>query len=53
MQVLREHAIFATNADAVVPTHGTTQRVAYGSPDSAADNDAERSAHSATERAAH
>ena len=32
MRVLREHAIFATNADAVVPTHGTTQRIAYGSP---------------------
>ena len=53
VRVLREHAIFATNADAVVPTHGTTQRIAYGSPNHPTDYAAERGAHSATERTAY
>ena len=32
MRVLHERAIFATDADAVLLAHGTTQRIAYGSP---------------------
>ena len=32
MRVLHERAIFATDADAVLLAHATTQRIAYGSP---------------------
>ena len=32
MRVLHERAIFATDADAILLAHATTQRIAYGSP---------------------
>ena len=45
MRVLREHALCATDVNAIGCAHGTAHRVAYSSPNSAADSNAERCAN--------
>ena len=50
MRVLREHALCATDVNAIGCAHGTAHRVAYSAPNSAADSDAERGAYLTTKR---
>ena len=53
MRVLCEHALSATDVNAIGCAHGTAHRVAYSSPNSAADSDAERGAHNSADRVTH
>ena len=48
--MLHEHAHSATDVNAIGCAHGTAHRVAYSSPNSAADSDAERGAYLTTKR---
>ena len=48
--MLCEHALSATDVNAIGCAHGTAHRVAYSSPNSAADSDAERGAYLTTKR---
>ena len=52
MRVLHEHAHSATDVNAIGCAHGTAHRVAYSSPNSAADTDAHRCADSDAHRCA-
>ena len=48
--MLREHAVYATDANAIGCAHGTTHRVAYSNTNRAAYSDAEPGAHRKAKR---